>query len=42
MSEVRISPAQRRKLENELKMFAKKSGVAVAETVAIIGQSVAK
>lgn len=42
MIEVRISPAQRRKLENELKTFAKKSGVAVAETVAIIGQSVAK
>lgn len=42
MIEVRISPAQRRKLENELKAFAKKSGVAVAETVAILGQSVAK
>lgn len=42
MIEVRISPAQRRKLENELKTFAKKSGVAVAETVAILGQSVAK
>ena len=42
MIEVRISPAQRRKLENELKTYAKKSGVAVAETVAILGQSVAK
>jgi hypothetical protein len=42
MIQVSISPAQRRKLESELKMFAKKSGVAVAETVAIIGQSVAK
>jgi len=42
MIQVRISPAQRRKLESELKVFAKKSGVAVAETVAIIGSSVAK
>jgi len=42
MIQVRISPAQRRKLEKDLKLFAKKSGVAVAETVAIIGSSVAK
>lgn len=42
MIEVRISPAQRRKLESELKSFAAKSQIAVAETVAIIGQSVAK
>jgi hypothetical protein len=42
MIQVRISPAQRRKLESELKDFAKKSGVAVGETVAIIGTSVAK
>ena len=42
MIQVRISPAQRRKLESEMKAFAKKSGVAVAETVAIIGSSVAK
>ena len=42
MIQVRISPAQRRKLESEIKEFAKKSGVAVAETVAIIGSSVAK
>ena len=42
MIEVRISPAQRRKLESELKNFASRSGIAVAETVAIIGQSVAK
>ena len=42
MIQVRISPAQRRKLEADLKVFAKKSGVAVAETVAIIGSSVAK
>ena len=42
MIQVRISPAQRRKLESEMKDFARKSGVAVAETVAIIGQSVSK
>jgi hypothetical protein len=42
MIQVRISPAQRRKLESELKDFAKKSQVAVGETVAIIGSSVAK
>lgn len=42
MIEVRISPAQRRKLESELRNFASRSGIAVAETVAIIGQSVAK
>lgn len=42
MIQVRISPAQRRKLESELKNFASRSGIAVAETVAIIGQSVAK
>jgi hypothetical protein len=42
MIQVRISPAQRRKLEGELKEFAKRSGVAVGETVAIIGGSVAK
>jgi len=42
MIQVRISPAQRRKLESELKEFAKKSQVAVGETVAIIGSSVAK
>jgi hypothetical protein len=42
MIQVRISPAQRRKLEADLKVFADKSKVAVAETVAIIGTSVAK
>jgi len=42
MIQVRISPAQRRKLEGELKAFAARAGVAVAETVAIIGTSVAK
>jgi hypothetical protein len=42
MIQVRISPAQRRKLESDLKVFADKSKVAVAETVAIIGTSVAK
>jgi hypothetical protein len=42
MIEVKISPAQRRKLESELRNFASRSGIAVAETVAIIGQSVAK
>ena len=42
MIQVRISPAQRRKLEGDLKEFARKSGIAVAETVAIIGSSVAK
>jgi hypothetical protein len=42
MIQVRISPAQRRKLESELNHFAKKAGVAVGETVAIIGGSVAK
>jgi hypothetical protein len=42
MIQVRISPAQRRKLESDLKAFADKSKVAVAETVAIIGTSVAK
>jgi len=42
MIQVRISPAQRRKLEADLKIFADKSQVAVAETVAIIGTSVAK
>ena len=42
MIQVRISPAQRRKLESELKEFSKRAGVAVGETVAIIGSSVAK
>jgi hypothetical protein len=42
MIQVRISPAQRRKLESELKRFASKAQVAVGETVAIIGTSVAK
>jgi hypothetical protein len=42
MIRVNISPAQRRKLESELNQFAKKAGVAVGETVAIIGGSVAK
>jgi hypothetical protein len=42
MIQVRISPAQRRKLESELKQFAAKAQVAVGETVAIIGTSVAK
>jgi hypothetical protein len=42
MIRVRISPAQRRKLEVEMKQFAKRAGVAVGETVAIIGSSVAK
>jgi hypothetical protein len=42
MIQVRISPAQRRKLEGDLKEFARKSGIAVGETVAIIGSSVAK
>jgi hypothetical protein len=42
MIQVRISPAQRRRLEGEMKQFAKRAGVAVGETVAIIGSSVAK
>jgi hypothetical protein len=42
MIQVRISPAQARKLEADLKAFARKSQVAVAETVAIIGAEVAK
>jgi len=42
MIQVRISPAQARKLEADLKAFARKSQVAVAETVAIIGVEVAK
>lgn len=42
MIQVRISPAQRRKLEGDLKAFAARAGVAVGETVAIIGSSVAK
>lgn len=42
MIQVRISPAQRRKLEGEMKQFAKRAGVAVEETVGIIAQSVSK
>ena len=39
---VKISPAARRNLERDLKAFAAKAQVGVAETVAIIGSSVAK
>jgi len=42
MIQVSISPAERRKMEAELKHFASRSKVAVAETVAILGSSVAK
>jgi hypothetical protein len=42
MIQVSISSAQRRRLESELKEYARKSGVAVGETVAIIGVEVAK
>jgi hypothetical protein len=42
MIQVRISPAQARKLESDLKEFARKSQIAVAETVAIIGREASK
>jgi hypothetical protein len=42
MIEVKISPRQLAKLEAEIKEFTRKSGVAVAETVAIIGHEAAK
>jgi hypothetical protein len=42
MIQVRISPAQERQLEKELKKVADKSRSGIAETVAIIGLSVSK
>jgi len=42
MIQVRISPAQERQLEKELKAIADKSRMGIAETVAVIGSSVAK
>jgi len=42
MIQVRISPAQERQLEKELKRVAEKSRMGIAETVAVIGSSVAK
>jgi hypothetical protein len=42
MIRISISPKQRRILDAEMKAFAKRSGVAVGEVVAIVGQSCAK
>jgi hypothetical protein len=42
MIKITISPAQRRKLDAEMKEFAKRAGVAVGDTVVILAQSCAK